>query len=199
MLDRLVSRVVLGTIAPVSLMLAGWWGSVPFFCYQAGRSAPSPSWVHAVSGIDWNGFWMPVASEGGVMPVAVIVALVALLGALVCYSMGVWGAFRAKTVRGKDVKFLYVGFVFDTLATLGMAVQAKGLDLTPLSDLLHTVFAFVAMFAMLAVAITASRALASGDSKTMALVPNWALSGWALWIAMFVWGLLARGSARMGG
>lgn len=133
------------------------------------------------------------------MPVAVIVALVALLGALVCYSMGVWGAFRAKTVRSKDVKFLFIGFVFDTLATLGMAVQAKGLDLTPLSDLLHTVFAFVAMFAMLAVAITASRALASGDSKTMALVPNWALSGWVLWIAMFVWGLLARGSARMGG
>ncbi|HET6352620.1 MAG TPA: hypothetical protein VFG89_10905 [Coriobacteriia bacterium] len=31
MLDRLVSRVVLGTIAPVSLMLAGWWGAVPVF------------------------------------------------------------------------------------------------------------------------------------------------------------------------
>lgn len=30
-LDRLVSRIVLGTIAPVALMLAGWWGAVPFF------------------------------------------------------------------------------------------------------------------------------------------------------------------------
>ena len=30
-LDRAVSRIVLGTIAPVSLMLAGWWGSLGLF------------------------------------------------------------------------------------------------------------------------------------------------------------------------
>lgn len=133
------------------------------------------------------------------MPVAVIVALVALLAALVLYSIGVWGAFRAKAVRPKDVNLLFAGFAFDVLATLGMAVQAGGLDLSPLPDLLHTVVALLAMLAMLVVAIIGSRALASGDQPTIAAVPRWMLSGWVLWVFVFVCGMLARGSARMGG
>ena len=133
------------------------------------------------------------------MPTAVIVALVALLAALVFYSMGVWGAFRAGVVRQRDVRLLFVGFAFDTLATLGMAVQAGGLDLSPLSDLLHTVVALLAMLAMLAVAIIGSRTLSSGDEKALAAVPRWMLSAWVLWVFVFVWGMLARGSVRMGG
>jgi uncharacterized repeat protein (TIGR03987 family) len=131
------------------------------------------------------------------MPVNIIVGLVALLVALVMYSMGTWGAFRAKAVTRRHVTYLWIGFAFDALATAMMAIAAGGLDLTPLADLLHTVVAFVAMFGMLAAAILGGRAVMKGDDKARAAVARWVLAPWALWVAVFVWGMISRGSQRL--
>jgi hypothetical protein len=131
------------------------------------------------------------------MPINIIVGLVALLVALVLYSMGAWGAFRAKAITRRQTTYLWVGFAFDVLATAMMAIQARGLDLSSPSNTLHTVLAFVAMFGMLAAAIVGSRALTRGDEATRAAVARWVLVPWALWVTVFVWGMIARGSARM--
>jgi uncharacterized membrane protein len=133
------------------------------------------------------------------VPVNIIIGLVALLVALVLYSMGSWGAFRAKTISSRQVTYLWIGFGFDVLATSMMAIAAGGLDLTPMSDLLHTVAAFVVMFGMLAMAVVGGRAIAAANDSLRATVAKWILVPWVLWVVMFVWGLLSRGSARMGG
>jgi len=133
------------------------------------------------------------------MPINIVIGLVALLVALVMYSMGSFGAFRAKDVTRRHVTYLWIGFVFDTLATAMMAIAAGGLDLTPLADLLHTVVAFVAMFGMLAAAIVGSMALSRPDAKLRTALAKWILAPWALWAIVFVWGMVSRGSARMGG
>jgi uncharacterized repeat protein (TIGR03987 family) len=132
------------------------------------------------------------------MPVNIIIGLLALLGALITYSIASWGAFRAKKVKRSHVILLWVGFFFDCLATAMMAIQAGGLDLTPLSDLLHTVAAFVAMFGMLVAAIVATMALSKNDDRLGASLARWVLAPWAFWVLMFLWGMVARGSARMG-
>ena len=132
------------------------------------------------------------------MPINIIVGLVALLGALILYSIGAWGAFRAKAVSKRHVTYLFAGFAFDVVATAMMAIQARGLDLSPLPDLLHTIVAFVGMFGMLAAAVVGSRALSEADSRTGASVARWILAPWAIWVFVFVWGMLSRGSARMG-
>jgi len=132
------------------------------------------------------------------MPINIIVGLVALLVALTSYSMGAWGAFRAKTVTRRHVVYLWIGFVFDVLATAMMAIQAGGLDLSPLSDLLHTVVAFAAMFGMLAAAILGTRALASENDAMRAAVVRWVVVPWAVWVFVFIWGMVSRGSQRMG-
>lgn len=129
------------------------------------------------------------------MPINIIIGLVALLGALILYSMGVWGAFRSKTVTRRHVTYLFIGFAFDVIATAMMAIQAGGLDLSPLSDLLHTIVAFVAMFGMLAAAILGNQAVASG--KSSAALAKWMLAPWAVWLFIFVWGMLSRGSQRI--
>lgn len=132
------------------------------------------------------------------MPLNIIIGLISLLVAVILYSMGSWGAFRAKAISRKHVTLLWIGFAFDCLATAMMAIAAGGLDLTPLSDALHTVLAFVVMFGMLAMAILGQRALSQGDEKLSRTVASWILAPWSLWVLMFLWGMASRGSARMG-
>ena len=132
------------------------------------------------------------------MPINIVIGLVALLVALVLYSMGAWGAFRAKTFTGRHATYLWVGFAFDVLATAMMAIAAGGLDLSPLSDLLHTIVAFVGMFGMLAAAIVGTQALAKGDDELRSSVAAWVLAPWAVWVFVFVWGMVSRGSQRLG-
>lgn len=131
------------------------------------------------------------------MPLNIVVGLVALFVALVMYSIGAWSSFRSKSVTKRHATFLWIGFGFDVLATAMMAIAAGGLDLSPLPDLLHTVIAFVALFGMMAAAIMATRAASSTDAARAAFA-RWVLVPWAFWIVVFVWGMLSRGSARMG-
>lgn len=132
------------------------------------------------------------------MPVNILIGIVALIVALVLYSVGSWAAFRAKAFSAKQVRLIWIGFVFDVIATAMMAIQAKGLDLEPLSDLIHTVLAFAAMFGMLAIAILGSRALKAADEVALKALSRWTLAPWALWTGVFLWGMAARGSQRMG-
>ena len=132
------------------------------------------------------------------MPINIIIGLIALLGALILYSVGAWGAFRAKAITQRQVTYLWIGFAFDVLATAMMAISAGGLDLSPLPDLIHTVVAFVAMFGMLAAAIAGRRAIATSNDTARAAVARWVLAPWTLWVLVFVWGMVARGSQRLG-
>lgn len=131
------------------------------------------------------------------MPINIIVGLVALLGALILYSIGAWGAFRSKVVTRRQVTYLLAGFAFDVLATAMMAIQAGGLDLSPLPDLLHTIVAFVGMFGMLAATIMGYQAITKDDAEAGARVARWILAPWAIWVFVFVWGMLSRGSQRI--
>jgi hypothetical protein len=131
------------------------------------------------------------------MPLNIVIGLFALFFALTMYSLGSIGAFRAKGITSRQVTYLWIGFGFDVLATAMMAIAAGGLDLTPLSDLLHTVFAFVVMFGMLAAAILGMRAVKAANDAARAAVAKWILVPWVLWVAMFAWGMVSRGSARI--
>ena len=132
------------------------------------------------------------------MPINIVIGLVALVVALVMYSIGSWGAFRAKAISRRHATCLWIGFAFDVLATAMMAIAAGGLDLSPLADLLHTIVAFVGMFGMLAAAIVGTLALSRADDRLRASVASWVLAPWAVWVFVFVWGMVFRGSQRLG-
>ncbi len=132
------------------------------------------------------------------MPLNIIVGLIALLVALVLYTMGTFGAFRRKTWTKRHLSCIWIGFAFDVLATAMMAIAAGGLDLSPLPDLMHTIVAFVGMFGMLAVAVVGMRALNSANEKMLVALSKIVLAPWAVWVFVFVWGMLSRGSQRVG-
>lgn len=131
------------------------------------------------------------------MPINIVIGLIALLVALVMYSLGTWGAFRAKAINQKHVTYLFVGFAFDVVATAMMAIEAGGLDLSPLPDLLHTIVAFVGLFGMLAAALIGLQAVRNNNARAAASVARWAVAPWLIWVFVFVWGMLSRGSQRI--
>lgn len=132
------------------------------------------------------------------MPVNILVGLVALLVALVTYSIAVFGALRAKTLEPVHLTLLWVGFVFDVLATVMMALQIGGLDLRSGGPLLHTVLALAAMFGMLGSAAVGTWAYVAKNKKVSAAVASWVVRPWLVWVVVFVWGMATRGAARIG-
>lgn len=133
------------------------------------------------------------------MPLNIIVGLFALLFALILYTVGVWSAFRAKGFSAGTLVILWIGVVFDVLATVMMGMQIGGLDLRPGAPVLHTVLALLAMAGMIAGAAVGSWAFSSKRDDVALAVSRWLLVPWALWVGVFVWGMITRGAARMGG
>jgi hypothetical protein len=128
------------------------------------------------------------------MPLNIIVGLIALLVALVLYTIASVGAFRAKRITRAHVVMLWAGVLFDVLATLMMAIQIGGFGRD-----LHTVLAVLAWAGMTAGAGFATWATVASDERIGALTARWLLAPWALWVLVFVYGLVERGAKRIGG
>jgi len=144
------------------------------------------------------------------MPVTVLAGLLLIIVALVLYSIGVWGSFRRKGANKRDSLMLWLGFGFDVVATLMMAIQPTsavqanlaanpsfyivvlGLGATSLILLnnLKTYLALLAMAGMLGGAIFTRLALTSGDEGKNMRMSRVILAPWALWVVVFVYGLI---------
>jgi hypothetical protein len=127
------------------------------------------------------------------VPVNIIVGLVALLVALVLYTIAVWGAFRAKAVTRRHIVLLWVGVGFDVLATAMMAVQIGGFGRD-----LHTVVAMLAWAGMVAASAFATWAVGANERARLT-VSRWMVAPWAFWVVVFVYGMVDRGARRIGG
>jgi uncharacterized repeat protein (TIGR03987 family) len=122
------------------------------------------------------------------MPVNIMVGIVGLLVALVLYSIGALGAYRAKTVRQRDVTLLWIGLICDVGATVMMGLSVGGLDLRPGTPVIHTVVALVALVGMAAFAGAGQWALSKGDDALGTTVARWIVAPWVLWVVVFVFG-----------
>jgi hypothetical protein len=125
------------------------------------------------------------------MPISVLIGVVSLLFAVVFYSMGVWGAFRRRGFSRLDVVALWVGAVFDIIATASMASTIGGLDLSQ-KGWLHTTLALAVMVGMMATAAVGTFAFVKHDEKVAAITARLAVAPWVAWIAVFVWGMATR-------
>jgi len=122
------------------------------------------------------------------MPVNIMVGILALLVAVVLYSMGVWGAFRAKGVRQRDVTLLWVGLACDVGATVMMGLSVGGLDLRPGTPMIHTVLALVALLGIAAFTAVGQWAISKDDGALRSTVARWIVAPWVLWVVVFVFG-----------
>lgn len=125
------------------------------------------------------------------MPATVIVGLLSLLCAVVLYSVGSWRAFAKRGFDPATVVMLWLAVVFDVAATASMAATIGGLDFSA-SGWLHTVLALAVMAGMIACAAVGTYAFANGREALARTTSRVILVPWALWVAVFVWGMLTR-------
>ena len=127
------------------------------------------------------------------MPLNILGGLIAVFIALILYSIGSWAAFRAKAFSNRTLGFLWVGAVFDVMATFLMGLSIGGLDLRPGIHIVHTVLALVAMFGMIIVTALAQWATTTKRDALAATLSRVILAPWVLWAGVFVFGMLAQG------
>ena len=126
------------------------------------------------------------------MPVNIIIGVFSIFVALALYSMGVWGAFRAKVMGRKNLALIWAGFGFDVIATIMMAVQARSFMGDP-----HTVLGVIGLLGMLATACVVTWAMYRMKEDILVQAARWAPAPWAVWLVSFTWGLIVRGIARL--
>jgi hypothetical protein len=119
-----------------------------------------------------------------------MVGVLAVIVAMVLYSIGVWGAFRSKRFSQRNVMFILVGVVFDVIATGGMFVAAGNrFQFDTTFNIIHTSIALLGFFGMLAVGLVGVWAVQTKKDALLATLSRWALAPWALWAVSFVLGL----------
>jgi hypothetical protein len=143
------------------------------------------------------------------LAINILAGMLFVLVALVLYSIGVWGAFRRKGARRRDLTFLWLGFAFDVLATLMMSIQqtsavlakAAGSFIVTLSlgsttlvlmNDVKTYLALLAMLGMLASTIVATRAFTHAREGLARTVSRVIVAPWALWVVVFFIGAAAN-------
>ncbi len=114
-----------------------------------------------------------------------LIGIVAMVLAMVLYSIGAWGAYRAKNVSKRNVIFLVGGVVFDVLGTAMMFLAAGGRFLWAAP---HTWVALAAFFGMLGMTIAIAWAV-GGSEELGKKLSRWVLAPWALWAFSFLWGM----------
>lgn len=120
----------------------------------------------------------------------VMVGVLAVIVAMVLYSIGVWGAFRSKRFSQRNVMFILAGVVFDVIATGGMFVAAGNrFQFDTTFNIVHTTVALLGFFGMLAVGIAGTWGVQAKKDELLAKLSRWALAPWALWAVSFVLGL----------
>ena len=119
------------------------------------------------------------------MPPRLLVAIVAMVLALICYSIGVWGAQLAKRLRPWHLGFFWVGLTCDTTGTIEMARIAGAFHWT-----VHALTGQLAIWLMAVHAVWATIAIVRKKERVVAGFHRFSLSVWALWLVPFFGGML---------
>lgn len=124
------------------------------------------------------------------MKPTVIAGILCVVLAMIAYTVGAWSAFRSKGFKPFSLTVLWVGVVFDILATYTMWLANGGaFKLSPTADLIHTVLALASFLGMAIVTAWASWAYAKKNQSVRRTLANVILAPWALWAIVFVWGM----------
>ena len=126
------------------------------------------------------------------MPLNILAGLVCVIVALGLYSAGTWTAFRRGGFGRNQLGLLWLGVAFDILATVMMGLSIGGLDLSA-TGWLHTTIAILAWALMLVSVLTGTLAYVRHDEALALRTSRLILGPWALWVVVFVWGMIARG------
>lgn len=114
-----------------------------------------------------------------------VIAVVAIVSALVCYSIGVWSEKFAGRLKAWHLIFFLIGLVCDTTGTTMMGIMAGKMDFD-----LHGITGVLAIVLMLAHAIWAVIVLLLKQEKVLQNFHKFSVAVWAIWLVPFLSGML---------
>jgi uncharacterized repeat protein (TIGR03987 family) len=119
-------------------------------------------------------------------------AVLLMISALSCYTVGVWGARFSARLRPWQVGLFWLGLFADVTGTELMRRLAGGFRWG-----LHSATGAAALTLMVINAVWATRVLLRRDERALTTYSRVATLIWLIWLVPFVSGmLLARGSGR---
>ncbi len=116
-----------------------------------------------------------------------IAAIVLITGALIFYSIGVWGEKIKGALSPRWLAFFWLGFVCDTAGTTVMSAIAGG---GLLEFNFHAITGLLAIVLMLVHAVWATLVLARKREKAMKSFHRFSLVVWAIWLLPYLSGLV---------
>lgn len=111
-------------------------------------------------------------------------AIVLVVAALVLYSIGVWHAKAARTLKRWHIPVFWAGFACDFTGTALMASLRGGPSLS-----LHGLTGYAAIVLMAATAVAATAVWRGRDERRRSVFPNLAAIVWAIWLVSFLTGM----------
>lgn len=117
------------------------------------------------------------------METQVILSMILITLALVCYSIGVWSERFAGRLKGWHLIFFWTGLIFDTTGTGIMMEMAGGLTFD-----IHGFTGLVAILLMLVHAIWASAVLARRNEQAIVNFHRFSVVVWLIWLIPYFTG-----------
>ncbi|MGD0707249.1 MAG: HsmA family protein [Anaerolineaceae bacterium] len=114
-----------------------------------------------------------------------VIAIVAIVSALVFYTIGVWSERFAGRLKAWHLILFWIGFVFDTTGTTTMGNIAGRFDLD-----IHGITGLLAIVLMLCHAIWATVVLVTKQENAIRNFHKFSLFVWLVWLIPFFTGMI---------
>ncbi|MEN8173413.1 MAG: HsmA family protein [Chloroflexota bacterium] len=126
------------------------------------------------------------------MEKALLIGLTLFNIALLVYSIATWAGVLSKKLKKWHLVLFWVGLIADVSGTLVIGWQYGGFVPN-----LHSYLGAIALVAMLAHNIAATKKLSGADEKGIAAFPKKiSLPVWVIWMISYVAGLILSGSSH---
>lgn len=119
------------------------------------------------------------------MKTQLIFAIVAIVSALVFYTVGVWSEKFAGRLKPWHLILFWIGFVFDTTGTTLMADIAGKMDFD-----IHGITGALAIILMLSHALWATVVLVAKQEKQIQNFHKFSIFVWLVWLVPFFSGMI---------
>jgi uncharacterized repeat protein (TIGR03987 family) len=113
-----------------------------------------------------------------------LVAIIAMISALLLYTVGVWSERIAGRLKTWHLVLFWIGFIFDTTGTTLMGQIAGKMDFD-----LHGITGALAIILMLSHAIWASVVLRQKNEKAIVNFHKFSILVWLVWLVPFFTGM----------
>ena len=118
------------------------------------------------------------------MNAQLLLAIVTIVLALVCYTIGVWSEKIAGRLKVWHSLFFWLGFVFDTTGTTLMSRIAGKMEFN-----LHGITGALAILLMLSHALWAAVVLLKNQESALSSFHKFSVAVWAIWLIPFFSGM----------